>query len=498
MAVIIPVRGPDAEAMANVGLLHRGRGFGIGCALAESVKEGHDILVPRGTVLTRPLLEEIPIIAPGTDFIAIEEWRHASGYPENSETENPLMFCGLTQETQEQAQRSILRVASSIVRNFSPGKTRNDAEYLINNIVRHVVESESAIRAVRLLSSFDVTTCDHSIGVAVAGLALLRELSNHGVITPLSFDHYVSYATGALFHDLGKIFVPQEILNKKTRLTNEEFSVIQNHPWDGDACVRHISSHFAGADPSIVAKIVGGHHFQDNDRGYGPVANKSEIDIFVQVAILADAFDAMTSVNRGYRPPMQNAMAFREMLRNPQQFDPLLVNFFFRHVASQHPENSVILAQDGSIGVVRISNFDGGSFVPLAAMSAVAEEKIGKLVRFQNDEVVLGVPIIEVHGVNVFEKAFKNLLESEKDNPGAPLKTLIETVQNHPADIEDYKMVSPVGAFFEFYLTPAFLQRLEEASREFAMLRTSGVTIADPYISEAEKPNRSQNSVWDM
>ncbi len=119
----------------------------------------------------------------------------------------------------------------------------------------------------------------------------------------------------AILHDIGKIGVPREVLNKPGRLTAREFELVKRHPVVGWRIVNNIS-HLQGASQAVRQ-----HHEQLDGSGYPDGASGAEICPMARILAIADAFDAMTSA-RPYRPAMSVEEAAREIGRGAgRQFD---------------------------------------------------------------------------------------------------------------------------------------------------------------------------------
>ena len=125
---------------------------------------------------------------------------------------------------------------------------------------------------------------------------------------------------GGLFHDIGKIGIPDSILRKESKLTDDEYSEIKNHPAIG----AHILSS-AKIFENIIP-IVKHHHERYDGNGYPSRLKGEEIPYFARIAAIADTFDAMTA-NRVYRKQLDMAYVIQE-LKNGRgtQFDPGLVD----------------------------------------------------------------------------------------------------------------------------------------------------------------------------
>lgn len=130
----------------------------------------------------------------------------------------------------------------------------------------------------------------------------------------------------ARFHDIGKIIIPPEILNKQDSLTSEEYELIQRHPETGYQILKSIEEY------THLARYVLSHHEHWDGNGYPRKQKNSEIPIFSRIMCIADAYEAMTN-DRPYRKAMKKQDAIAELKRcSGTQFDPNLVDIFINKV----------------------------------------------------------------------------------------------------------------------------------------------------------------------
>ncbi len=138
----------------------------------------------------------------------------------------------------------------------------------------------------------------------------------------LSEDEAFVVQFGSLVHDLGKVSVPDPILNKEGKLTSVEYEIVKKHPVTGLTLVR---DHPLGV---LALDIVTSHHERYDGRGYPKGIAGDEISLFARIVAIADAFDAMTSA-RPYRAGMSPETAYRLMAdESGKQFDPTLLSAF--------------------------------------------------------------------------------------------------------------------------------------------------------------------------
>jgi hypothetical protein len=138
----------------------------------------------------------------------------------------------------------------------------------------------------------------------------------------LSQDEVFIVYFGSLMHDIGKVSVPEPVLNKQGKLTSVEYEIIKKHPETGRTLMRE---HPLGA---LALDIVTSHHERFDGGGYPTGLAGNDISLFARIVAIVDAFDAMTSA-RPYRAGMQAETAYQLMAQESgRQFDPLLLSAF--------------------------------------------------------------------------------------------------------------------------------------------------------------------------
>ena len=138
----------------------------------------------------------------------------------------------------------------------------------------------------------------------------------------LSEEDLKTLRIGGLFHDIGKIGIPDSILLKESKLTDDEYSEIKNHPAIG----KHILSN-ASLFQDIIP-IVYHHHEKYNGTGYPERLAGDQIPLFARIAAVADTFDAMTS-KRSYRNAIPIEIVKEEFVKcSGTQFDPEIASVF--------------------------------------------------------------------------------------------------------------------------------------------------------------------------
>ena len=140
----------------------------------------------------------------------------------------------------------------------------------------------------------------------------------------------------ALLHDIGKIGIPDRILNKPAKLTDEEYAIMKSHVTRGAEILK---------DFTLVDNVMDGafyHHERYDGKGYAHGLKGEEIPIYGRIIGVADAFDAMTA-NRVYRQKLDFSFVVEEIERcKGSQFDPKIADIMLK------------LIRDGKIDIERI------------------------------------------------------------------------------------------------------------------------------------------------
>ena len=129
------------------------------------------------------------------------------------------------------------------------------------------------------------------------------------------------FRIGALLHDIGKIIVPTEVLNKPGKLTDEEWAIMKRHPEAGLELVADIDF------PGDIGAIIRNHHERWDGAGYPDGLKGEAIPFAARILCVADVYDALTTT-RSYRPGLTHARAAEIMRASTGQFDPDLLETF--------------------------------------------------------------------------------------------------------------------------------------------------------------------------
>ena len=226
-------------------------------------------------------------------------------------------------------------------------------EHAAAGIMEALAECPEAVLAFDDLASADSYTYSHSVRVATLGLLLGQRIDRvEGWVDwrgDRRFDRteqrMTQLAVGLLIHDIGKISIPESILNKTGKLTPEEWELIKTHPQAGASMLA------ADRVSPMTIAIVRDHHERWDGMGYARGLREEEINPFARIAAVADVYDAVTA-DRPFKPGRPPHVGVNVILEGAgTQFDERVVEHLKR-VAMPYPVGYTITLPDGRPGVV--------------------------------------------------------------------------------------------------------------------------------------------------
>ena len=210
---------------------------------------------------------------------------------------------------------------------------------VVQNITESILRNAGALLGLLQIKNKDDYTFLHSVSVCTLLVAFCRSRN-------LDDEHIDQSGIGGLLHDTGKALVPDAILNKVGRLTDDEFAIIKRHPRDGHDILLRTPG--IGAIPLDITLH---HHERRDGSGYPDAQAGGAISELAQMAAIVDVYDAITS-ERCYHKGMPAAEALRKLYEwSKFHFDPALVQEFMRCVGI-YPVGTLVLLESGRLGVV--------------------------------------------------------------------------------------------------------------------------------------------------
>lgn len=191
----------------------------------------------------------------------------------------------------------------------------------------------------------DQATYEHCIRVSRSSRLLARAAG----LT--EYDQKVAEFAG-LFHDVGKVGVPDSILLKPAKLTDEEFNVMKTHPEKSVQIIQPLAENI-----EFFQKLIPGvlhHHERFDGKGYPVGVWGEDIPLTARIILVVDTFDAMTAT-RVYRSGLPAEVAYKELKEfSGRQFDPQLVKIFLQAQPTWSP-NDFRVFEEMNVQVLKIA-----------------------------------------------------------------------------------------------------------------------------------------------
>ena len=217
------------------------------------------------------------------------------------------------------------------------------ARELVNEMVDTIVANENALMWLAQLKRRDEYTSLHSINVCVISVVFGRHLG-------FSDEQLREIGHGALLHDIGKMRIPLELLNKTTELTPDELAVLKQHPQYGYEILLG-----SGGISAAALEIVRSHHERVDGNGYPRGLKGDEISEFAMLVSIVDVYDAITT-DRVYHLGISPHEALNMMYEwAPKSFPTEPLEQFIKCLGI-YPIGSVVELNTGEVGVVMTVN----------------------------------------------------------------------------------------------------------------------------------------------
>lgn len=202
---------------------------------------------------------------------------------------------------------------------------------LIENLMLYLSDTPDAINSLETVMSHNYLTFVHSL--QVASLTLLM----HSEAYSLSRDEMLDVGTGALLHDFGKIFVPQEILNKCGKLNEAEIGILKRHPEEGYIFLKN-----RGVLSPVALTIIRLHHERCDGSGYPLGLESRDIPRSAQITGVADIYCSLTTDNHGNRtmPPHIAVQLMRNQMKG--LFAPHLLDTLEKIVCTEEVQQFLL------------------------------------------------------------------------------------------------------------------------------------------------------------
>ena len=296
----------------------------VGYILDEDVYENRVLLIRKGQVVTDHIKE---LLQTRKTVKIVRHVPEESVYLEKDLSDDRIV------RLNEQVKTRIKEDVTKLFDDIESDSNASLAQNISDTIVNDVLKKDGVGLNLDELKVSDEYTFKHSVDVAAGSIILAKYLG-------LGADNIRDIGTAGVLHDIGKIMIPNEILNKNGKLTDKEFAVIKNHPVYG---YQMLSKNQSIAEP--IRRAVLFHHEKFCGGGYPSGLKGNEIPLYARVLSVIDVFDALVT-ERPYHKAYSVADTLEIMYTMYSQFDAEVFQAFLKSLIV-YPIGSVIMLSNG-------------------------------------------------------------------------------------------------------------------------------------------------------
>ncbi len=242
-------------------------------------------------------------------------------------------------------------VTQEVINSVRMGRTASvkKVKRAVQNIVDQVLQNETSIVGLTTIRDYDQYTFKHSVNVCIFSVSVGKRLG----LTKLQL---YDLGLAALLHDVGKSRVPLEVLNKQGALTDDEWRIMQAHPWLGVLTLFGLRGY--GEIPYRGIIVAFEHHMKNDFTGYPRTIRKRDLSVYSKIVAVADGFDAATSRRVYQTTPIQSDQVLREMWENRRRgYDPVLVKSLI-NLLGVYPVGTCVILDTYELAIVHAANPD--------------------------------------------------------------------------------------------------------------------------------------------
>ncbi|MEN8144731.1 MAG: HD domain-containing phosphohydrolase [Gemmatimonadota bacterium] len=273
-------------------------------------------------------------------------------------------------DTIEAARRtyaSSVKAARDMMSNMVTGKAigARRAERAILGLVDQVLQDPASILGMVTLRDFDDHSYIHSVNVAILSVALGDHLG-------FSREQLFQLGFAGLFHDIGKILIPPDVLNKKGWLNEEEWDKVSQHPDFGLLLLFNVEGFQEPPYRAMLAAYE--HHMKTDLSGYPRVIRRRRQGLFGRIIAVAEAYDAAVSPHSKQFAPSSPDEVIRQLREaENNQFDQMVVKAF-ANMMGLYPVGTTVILDTGELAVVVAKNPSASALSrPLVRLVAQAD-----------------------------------------------------------------------------------------------------------------------------
>lgn len=301
-----------------------------------------------------------------------------------------------------------VKVAKDVLGDMRMGRAVNarKVKRAVQNIVDQVLANESSIVTMTTLKEFDEYTFTHCVNVCIFSVVIGQRLG-------LDKLQLYDLGLGALLHDIGKMRIQSDVINKPGGLTDAEWAQLKEHPTEGLLILFQMGG-FTDM-PYRQMLMAYEHHMKIDLTGYPANRRKRNPTLFSRIVAVADGFDAGTSIRSYQYTPWPPDEVLKEMRDNPRRgFDPLLVK--------------ALITATGVFPIGTLVILDTYELAVVCGVHREAERLHLPIVKVISD--AMGAPLPQPRTIDL----------SQTDEGGQPLRQILKTTdpQKYGIRVSDY------------------------------------------------------------
>lgn len=309
------------------------------------VNDEGKILLEAGVVLSRLYQNKLKENGVYCVFIQDEEYSTLNSNEEDKEEEDLLEEAILKRKQILSIKKNAISELPKIFHNIIEGNDNgvNKVVREVNKITKCLMKQKSLNTNLFELNQYSEYTYIHCVDTCIMAIYI-------GMYMNMKEESILRLGQAALLHDIGKIKIPKEVLNKAGKLDSMEFMQIKNHPLYGYSILKS-----AGVEDPIILSGVLEHHERIDGKGY-PVGKKgNQISQSAKIISICDVFTAL-SANRTYRNRYNPNEAYEYIMANIGTiFDEKIVKVF-KQIFLLYPVGAKVLLSNGLIGEILTQN----------------------------------------------------------------------------------------------------------------------------------------------
>jgi HD-GYP domain-containing protein (c-di-GMP phosphodiesterase class II) len=211
---------------------------------------------------------------------------------------------------------------------------------VVHGMVDDILDNRDALMGLTTIKMYDEYTFAHSVNVAVLSIS-------QGTFLSFEKPQIAALGIAGMMHDIGKVNIPLEVINKPDKLTDEEWEQVKRHPIEGALILSDVPA------MTRLAMVAAFEHHQHGDiRGYPRMDDRVQQHPFSQIIAIADAYDAIIAARVYYKVSTPPDKAIRIMLsKRGTVFNPVLLKAFVNMIGI-YPVGTLLKLDSGEVGIV--------------------------------------------------------------------------------------------------------------------------------------------------